>query len=374
MSIAGNLNTMQLSELLQWLSHGLKTGCLDLNSGKIEKKIFFSAGRVVSTSSTDPKEYLGHFLVSHGLITEMELSKAIEMQESNNYLLGKILVTIGAVSEPDLQRVLRLKAEESIYDIFSWQEAEFRFRDGEKLREDLIPIDMDVAALVFEGARRADEWLEVRKYIPTLQAIPVSVGELSVPEFDPGALQILSLINDDLTVEEICLQTHSSEFRVCKLLFDQVREGKLKIIVPRWANQGKEEPKNAPSNFGVEALLHTAAAHLVEKSYELALRHLRAARSLEPDDKQVAAAVERGEDKIRQALAEAGIVTSSTPQLKVNLQELTALDITPQQGFILTRINGTYDLDSILKISPIQQLDGLLIFYRLLSAGYIRLA
>ncbi len=371
MSIAGNLNTMQLSELLQWLSNGLKTGCLDISSGKVEKKIFFSSGRVVSTSSTDPKEYLGHFLVSHGLITEMELSKAIEMQESNNYLLGKILVTIGAVSEPDLQRVLRLKAEESIYDIFSWNEAEFRFRDGERLREDLIPIDMDVAALVFEGARRADEWIEVRRVIPTLQAIPVSVGELKVPEYDTGALQILSLINDDLTVEEICLQTHSGEFRVCKLLYDQIRDGKLKLVVPRWANRAEEEAKSDPSSFGAEALLHTAADHLIAKSYELALRHLRAARSLEPDDKQVQAAVERGEERIRQAVAEAGVITTATPKLKVNLQDLTDLDITPQQGFILTRINGTYDLDSILKISPIQQLDGLLIFFRLLSSGYI---
>ena len=373
MSIAGNLNTMQLSELLQWLSNGLKTGSLVLNNGKIEKKIFFNAGRVYSTASTDPKEYLGHFLVSHGLISEMELSKAIEMQQSNNVLLGKILVTIGAVSEPDLQRVLRLKAEESIYDIFSWTEAEFRFRDGDTLSQDVIPIDMDVAALVFEGARRADEWEEVRKLVPSLQGIPVTVGDLSLADGDPGALQILSLINDDLTVEEICLQTHSSEFRVCKLLFDQARAGKIKIINPRWSHQKAEEPQApAAGDFGADTLLHKAAAHLREKNYELALRHLRAARSLEPDDKKVAAAVERGEDQIRQAVAEAGVVTSATPQLNVNLQELTALDITPQQGFVLTRINGTYDLDSILKISPMQQLDGLLVFYRLMSAGYIR--
>ena len=75
--------------------HGEETGA---------KRIFFRTGRIFSSASTDPKEHLGHFLVSYGFITEEELSKAIEMQESNQMLLGKILVTIGAVSEPDLQR------------------------------------------------------------------------------------------------------------------------------------------------------------------------------------------------------------------------------------------------------------------------------
>jgi hypothetical protein len=376
MSIAGNLNTMQLAELLQWLSNGMKTGTLVLDNGVVEKQIFFRNGRVCSTSSSDPKEYLGHFLVSHGLISEMELSKAIEMQQSNKLLLGKILVTIGAVSEPDLQRILRLKAEESIYQIFSWREAEFRFRDGEGLADELIPIDMDVAALVFEGARRADEWEEVRKVIPTLEAIPVTVGAIQLARDDPGAMQILSLINDDLTVEEICLQTHSSEFRVCKLLYDQARAGKIKLIIPRWSRKREAEPPPPaadPGPVGADSLLRLALKHLDDKNYEQALRHLRAARSLEPDDRRILGVVEQGEDRIRKAMAEAGLVTSSTPQLNVDIQELTELNITPQQGFILTRINGTYDLDSILKISPIHQLDGLLVFYRLLSAGYIRL-
>ena len=40
---------------------------------------------------------------------------------------------------------------------------------------------------------------------------------------------------------------------------------------------------------------------------------------------------------------------------------------------MLTRINGSYDIQSILKITPMPQLDALLVFWKLSGAGYIRL-
>ena len=114
MSISGNLKTMEASELLQWLAHTGKTGTLAISDGRTEKKVFFDRGTVIMTASSDPKEYLGHFLVSHGLIDEVTLAEAMEKQESNKALLGKILVTSGAISEEALNRMLRLKVEAAI--------------------------------------------------------------------------------------------------------------------------------------------------------------------------------------------------------------------------------------------------------------------
>src|SRR5512140_914131 len=118
MAITGNLRTMQLSELLQWLSMGQKTGTLVIRGIAGEKSIYFQAGKIISSASTNEREYLGHFLVSYGYITEEELTRAMEVQEESKILLGKILVMIGAISEEDVTAILRLKAAETIYDIF----------------------------------------------------------------------------------------------------------------------------------------------------------------------------------------------------------------------------------------------------------------
>src|ERR1051325_10908318 len=112
MGVSGNLKTMLPGDLLQWLSLGQKTGTLIVAKKGIEKKIFFQRGRVISSASNDPREYLGQFLMSHGYITEPELMKAMEVQQQSRILLGKILVMIDVISEEDLLRLMRLKAEE----------------------------------------------------------------------------------------------------------------------------------------------------------------------------------------------------------------------------------------------------------------------
>ena len=125
MALTGNLSTMLPGDLLQWLSLGQKTGTLVVTNRRVEKKIFFKAGRVISSATNDPREYLGQFLMSHGYLTEPELKKAMEVQLQSGILLGKILVMIDVITEQDLQRLMRLKAEEEIYDIFLWNDGDF---------------------------------------------------------------------------------------------------------------------------------------------------------------------------------------------------------------------------------------------------------
>ncbi len=329
----------------------------------------------MSSASTDPKEHLGHFLVSHGFITEMELANAIEMQERTGMLLGKILVTIGAISEEDLNRLLRLKAEEGVYDIFNWDEGAFRFLDGDLPEKTFIPLALDVTGIVLEGARRVDEWRRIREVIRSTQAIPVSVVEpLDDEGLSPAARKILELVDDQRTIEEISLQTHSSEFHVCRILFEEQQKKRLKIVNPRGRRDPAAEPVTSQdSAVDAESLVATAAKHLDGNGYETALRHLRAARSLEPENKEVQAKVQEGEQRLKEALEKEGVTVNAVPELATNLQELTASKISPQEGFMLTRINGNYDIASIIKISPMPQLDALLVFWRLLKQGHIKL-
>jgi hypothetical protein len=372
MGIVGNLRTMQLEELLQWLSQSKKNGTLQINNGKIEKKVYFKDGRIISSSSTNPEEYLGHFLVSHGLIDEVALAKAIELQEQTAMLLGKILVTTGAIQEKDLHRLLRLKAEESIYDIFSWSEGEFRFLDDVLPGSSLVPMDLDVTSIVLEGVQRVDEWRRIRKVIPSSEAIPVSVAELDGTHLGAGARQILELVNDERTIEEIQLQTHSSEYHVCRVLFEQHQLGRLKIVKPRWTAK-PAEPEPVAAGISGPALSKIAQGYLEHKDYDLALRHLKAARSLEPENKEINEALKSGEKAIRDEIERTGVTLASIPVLAITMEQLTTSKLSPQEGFMMTRINGSYDIQSIIKITPMPQLDALMVFWKLHEGGYIKL-
>ena len=370
MSISGNLKTMELSELLQWLAQSSKTGTLVIDSGHVEKKIFFSKGRLVSSASSDPKEYLGHFLVSHGYITEHELAKAMEMQNSNKMLLGKILVTIGLISADDLHGMLRLKSEESIYDIFSWEAGEFRFWEQELPSHEMVPISLDVTTLVFNGMQRLDEWGRIRKHIPSSQTIPVLTGALTPA--NEHEERILALVNDERTVEEIALETHASEYQVCRALLEQIETGAIKAIRPRTVGSS-QGPAAGAALAHAWVLVERSRELMGARSFEAALRHLRAARSLEPDNRKILSAFDKGTEEIRRQVEADGVVPGAVPSLDPTVEEISALEITPQEGFILSRINGRYDVQTILKISPMPALDAQVVLWKLLQAGHIQL-
>jgi hypothetical protein len=61
------------------------------------------------------------------------------------------------------------------------------------------------------------------------------------------------------------------------------------------------------------------------------------------------------------------------PVLAVDLKTLTRENFDPQEGFVLSRVNGEWDVQSILKLCPMAEDDALLIFSRLLERGIIEL-
>jgi hypothetical protein len=368
MTIAGTLKTMALADIFQWVTVGEYTGTLVVSSGDISKSVYFKSGQIISCASNDPKEFLGHFLVSRGMISEADIPAAMEEQDRSGELLGRILVEQRAISQQDLDRMLSLKAEEAIYEIVRWPDGDFHFIDNVLPEHELVPVSVDANGLIFEGLRRRDEWTLIEKIIPDPACVPVSVADLLVDVEDEAARTVLSLVDDDRSVEDICLQTHSSEFFVCEILMREARQGRLKIVRPRFRGVVGDD-----TVISAETLVSQARGHLEEKRYEHALRRLRAARILEPDNRELANAIREAETEIRTFLEIDGVDVGGIPHLVSTLDELSSQELSPEEGFILSRINGDNDVASILQISPLSELDALLVFWKLLTDGHIRL-
>ena len=155
---------------------------------------------------------------------------------------------------------------------------------------------------------------------------------------------------------------------------EKIEARRVKVVRPRGGGQQSTLTNgDSDSEAGAKALLKAAEAHLKHRRFEHALRHLRAAKSLEPDNREVQDSSKQGEERIQKELEGEGIKLEAVPRLSADLEDLTASKITPQEGFMLTRINGSYDIRSIVKISPMPQLDALLVFWRLHKAGHITL-
>ena len=365
MSLAGNLRTMPLPDILQWIGMGRKTGTLHLERRSIKKQIIFKKGEIYSSWSNDPRESLGQFLIRHRLVTEEQLFKSLLRQEAQGTMLGSILVADGLIDEERLRHILSEKAEETVFDLFLWPDGAFDFKEGEIPSDLGVHLELDVTSVLLEGARRVDEWSRIRLVFPTSRTTFQAKQRPDVS--DPVEVEVLKLAAAGKSLAEVSLELRRSEFDAAVVLYELYGRGLLSVETPG------EETRPLDSLDAIQERLGLATQRLQEKRFDLALKayeEVLALDRLNQHAKKGLIAVGQARERER---ATKRIPLDKVPVLKMDLLSLTKLNFDPQEGFVLSRVNGQWDVQSILKLCPMSEDDALMIFSRLLERKVIEL-
>ena len=370
MGLEGNLSTVVFPDILQLLAAGRKTGILHVRDSRgVVKKIFFQDGRICSTSSSDPMEYLGHFLISRGYLTEEQLNKAMETQLQTGIKLGKILVMVGILEEAELSAMLTLKAEETLYGLFLWEDGKFSFEDLPAIEDDMIHISLDVTGLIMEGIRRKDEWARIRALLPSPRTVLARTERLPGLDLAPDGSfprRVYDAVDGNKCLEEIALHLHATDFQVSEAAFRLCSAG---CLVP---SGEKPSPEEITYTAIQRRLLDEAAQALEERRFEEAVRLYRYLLKTMPDDEEVHRGLALAERGASQAFFQDVVPLDTVLELAVPLEKLAQQDLTPQEGFLASRVNGTWDIASILKVSPLTEGEALRAFRRLIEKGILR--
>jgi len=365
MSLTGNLRTMDLPEILQWISTGRKTGTLHIERRSVHKRIVFKDGVIHSSTSNDPRESMGQFLIRDRHVTEEQLFRALLRQETEGRLLGAILVGDGVLSEEDVRNSLESKAEETIYDLFLWTEGKFEFKDGEMPANILVHVEMGVTSVIMEGIRRVDEWRRIKEVFPSM-GTSFRVLVAGPPVDDPAEQQALALAGAGKTLSEMSLEMRRSEFETAALLLDLYNRGMVAV------DRVKEDmPDDAVGS--IQDLLSAARLRITERRWDVAIQTFEKVLALDhlnQDAKKglIAVGEARKKDRILRT-----VPLDNVPVMKMDVISLTRQDFDPREGFVLSRVNGEWDVRSILKLCPMSEEDALLIFARLLERKVIEL-
>ncbi len=365
MSLAGNLKTMDLPEILQWISGGRKTGTLHIERRSVQKRIVFHGGIIYTSWSNDPRESLGQFLMRDRLLTEEQLFKALLRQEQEGRLLGAILVGDGLLSEESLREVLQMKVAETIYDLFLWSEGRFEFKDGDVPKDPLVPVDMHVTGVIMEGIRRVDEWKRIRQVFPTLGTTFSLPKDITSDVKDPVERHLLTLARSGKTLEHIAVELRRSEFEAAEIAYGLYNRGFLGV------SQEGQAPRVEDPAGAIQDLLASASLRLQEKRYDKALEDYEkvlAVDRLNQNAKKGLIAVIETRNRERAVRL---VPLDKIPVLTMDFATLTRENFDPHEGFVISRVNGQWDVQSILKLCPMGEEAALLIFARLLERKVI---
>jgi hypothetical protein len=271
----------------------------------------------------------------------------------------------GILSEEEVRKSLESKAEETIYDLFLWTEGKFEFKDGEMPANILVHVEMGVTSVIMEGIRRVDEWRRIKEVFPSMAtSFRAMVATQGIE--DPSEQQAVALAGAGKTLAEMSLEMRRSEFETASLVLDLYNRGILTV------DRVKEErPDDAVGS--IQDLLSTARLRITERRWDAALQAFEKVLALDhlnQDAKKglISVGEARKKDRILRT-----VPLDNVPVVKMDVISLTRQDFDAREGFVLSRVNGEWDVRSILKLCPMSEEDALLIFARLLERKVIEL-
>jgi len=297
----------------------------------------------------------------------------MESQRDTGGKLGEILVAKGLLPQEDVLEMLRIRTLDIIYDLFLWTEADFEFCDDETLPPDLLRIEVQPSSVIMEGIYRMDELARYRTLIPSDRAIlELGTGWTSSLTFGKEVRQILYFLEKRMTVAEICYNMHASAFHIYGQLYDLVAKGIARVAgeMPDVVDTADAEKELNDLRGRVSDSLRAARADLKNGRPENALSVVHTILELEPKNGEAQALLIEAEAKYIKQVYVTKFARTAIPRIIVPPDSLME-GIGSQEGFMLSRINGDWDIASILSICPFREADSLRMIAKLLDRGII---
>ncbi len=355
---------LPLDQLLTHLGERRATGTLTVDVPHARKKLYLLDGLLAGVTSTNPRELLGHFLVGWGLVSEEQVAEGMRLQEQLGTPLGRILERMGAIDSESLGQALVAQCEEAVLDLFIAARVE-----NLHFAENIVPLDRPLelrrplVPLVLEGLRRRDTERDLRDLLGG-QPMILERREDDAPDpLSPRDQLILAAVDGQRTLEDVAFLCHLPPFFVAELAARGVREGFLRL-----------RPATGPVvEDSVDAVVQRAHAALAQGELLAAWRAVQVLRGQLSDyhpPPETTAIVSAITERVTHLRAGASMIPHiadpSAPPTRLPGEST-------EMAFVLSRINGTFSLRQIQRITPLEELHFWVLVDALVRTGTIDL-
>jgi hypothetical protein len=243
MALTGNLEVFPLQEVLRMLARSNKTGCLRINAGNTQGRVFIANG-ALTLATVSPDDAFRSQLINAGLMQDDDLRRLDA--EGGNLAEG---LNVGA-SVAELTDFVREHVVESLFRIRRPGSGNFDFM------VDVLPryatgLTFDAEVIAAEAERRASEWADIESVIDDMDAPLVMAGDLpdeNSVTVNPTTWRVLASLGAGAAVRNVSDSLGMSLFRAARELSGLVRSGLVEAgASPTPAAAPVMEPETTPS-------------------------------------------------------------------------------------------------------------------------------
>jgi DNA-binding response OmpR family regulator len=236
--LRGTLKRTPFARLLQRLFARRTTGSLLLMKEATKKIVSFADGYPVSVRSNALEECLGQILLQQRLISNEALQESLRRMKAEKRHQGELLVEMGVLSPYNLSRALVEQVEAKLFEIFSWPDGQYMFKQGEPPPGETLRLDRSPAALILEGIRR--------HYPPARQDAVLDAYAGKYVALNPDPVLRLQEVTADPTEQKFIQEIDGRTRLETVINSARIPAEKARLLLVALSQAGMIEPADAP--------------------------------------------------------------------------------------------------------------------------------
>ncbi|MDF1562910.1 MAG: DUF4388 domain-containing protein [Deltaproteobacteria bacterium] len=329
--LRGELDTMPLAEVLQWIDLSSRSGLLVLNREGHEVWMHVD-GRLITAASPAP---------------------------AGTDVIARLKPR--AADEPWLELPDPLEAHERLLDLFLEDDGTFVFEPGVPDPEGAVQVEIPVRQLVHEGMRHRDEWPQVEAAYPD-ESAGLHIADAAAAAGVSGLGRILlRCAQRGLTLGQVRVSFALSRSAILRRVHDLVRLGALRV-------EGADAGADPVGQLTAQAMQLATAGQ-----YDEARHVLETVLATDPSDARLRALLDdvsgRQLDELRQTF-----VSELTIYRISHAGRGGAAGLTATERELYERIEGGMAIGTLVLTSPLRELETLRTLEKMLHLDLIGLS
>ncbi|MDX2087756.1 MAG: DUF4388 domain-containing protein [Kofleriaceae bacterium] len=367
MSVRGALSTMPAEDVLDWAVKRGLSGPITFERRGVVRSVIVDGGAIILASSNRREEQLGVILVRSGLVPDRALADALETRAETGVPLGKVLLMSGLIKEDELSGILATKIRETVTDVVTWTDGTFDIIPRMAPAAIGVAAHLPIEICLTVARRRMARMTEIMGLLGSDEAMfyaPPAAAPPPPAEDEVG--KMWSLAVDRRTGADIVAAFAGERFTVYDELAKMVAREQL--VIDR-RHRGERTNSAAELAAGARSRLRQG-----DRAGAFAM----ASQALQQDP---------GNAEVRQtytSIQRARVAEVARQLLARHCVPKRVKDVAPTQAAELglsaaevelaARVDGRWDLLSLIRSAPVREGEALLAFAHLAEVGVVELA
>lgn len=240
--LRGDIASVSIPRLLEMAAAQPGPCILHIRGRHDEKRLRFRNGHLADAVSVNRANRsktgflmnkVGYLLIRQGRITEEQRDQALALCEQRPKLrIGEALIELGALSRESLLEALRTQIEGVIFSLFIFPDGRYEIVADDSETPAASDLNIPLESLLSKAEAQEPEWSRIRQAIPSLDAV-LDFPEGGREKLDSARMTehqqlVLSLVNGQRPIRDICIAATMLDLEVYKFLFFMVN---AKILV-----------------------------------------------------------------------------------------------------------------------------------------------